>query len=247
MKNSTEQENFGPDTVPLDGEMTEEHAQAVLMRAEGATYAQIAEELEIDEDRAREYAPFPAQVNAGLVREDMRLAIVMGDRNKLAEAYEQYGVSIGEVINQHRECLYARQYWFDKETGQFFWKPDFKTRMTAVNSFWRAIGVIGEVAQEGDAAKPVEVHLHRDTVYKLQNLTGRPIVAEGEQSDRLESTGNGHAGDRHLPLVRTVAESLPQRAESDRGKRSSDAGDRREQRADATDADGGDTADWGDF
>jgi hypothetical protein len=190
--------------------MSPVQAQAVLMRAEGATYAQICEELVITEEQAREYAPFPAQLGAGQVREEMRNAIVTGDRIKLAEAFEQHGLGLREVLDQHRECMYAKQYFFDKETGKFFSQPDHKTINTAVRTWYQVNGLIGEKRQEGDQQKPVQLHLHQHTVGMVENLTGRKLLPEGEGHDGHEHAGNGRAGDGHLPAVRSYAEPVPQ-------------------------------------
>lgn len=258
MSKSQQEQTEAPDEV-FGPSLTEVQAQAVLMRAEGATYARIAEELEVTEEQAREYAPFPAQVNAGLVRDEMRTAIVMGDRNKLAEAYEQHGVTFADVMDQHRECLYAKQYFWDKETGNFFVKPDFKTRMTAVNSYWRAMGVIGEATQENDQAKPVELHMHRDTVYKVEQLTGRKIVKETKEDDGPEQAGIKRVGAGSLPRVRTVSEQLPEVSGGSGPQRNGDAGGREQHNGRAqpsvtagpdrpsTAAGPADTDDWGDF
>jgi hypothetical protein len=198
--------------VDAHGELTEVHAQAVLMRAEGATYSRIAEELGISEAEAREYAPFPAQVNAAQVRDEMRVAIVMGDRLKLAEAYEQFGFTMADALAMHRETLFADKYFFDADTGKFFAKPDWPTRLSAIRLYDQVLGLLGTAAQEGDQAKPLQINMHHNTLVKVENLTGRKLLKEGDHHDGFDRDGNGSAGGKHLPHVRRLAEPLPKSA-----------------------------------
>lgn len=194
---------FGPGS-----DMSEEQQQAIRLRADGATYEDIAFELGITEEQAKAYAPFRADLTAVAERDELRLTLVMGDRGRFCEAMEKHGLGLREILNQLRACLYAKRFLFDgKKTVAV---PDYKTQMTAIRAWLHATGILGDRDKEDqETSKPVEVHLHYKTAEKVERLVGRKIIdVKGEASDD-KPVGKANGGLVPADIGRGLAPARP--------------------------------------